>query len=298
MSRIAYLDCFSGISGDMLLGAMVDAGLDVAALERELAGLAPGLRLRAERVKRGFLAATGVTVHAAGAEGAFTLGEGLRILESTSLPPQDRRRAATVLRLLAEAEARVHGSVPAKGRLHGPACDTLADIAGAVAGLRLLGVAELFCSPLPAGRGWTESPHGPLPLPAPAALEILARAGAPVVPSPVEGELVTPTGAAIVAALARFQQPAMILERVGYGAGGRDLPSHPNALRLWLGRRGYAGRAMLLLETNVDDMSPELLAHARDALLAAGAADAWLTPIQMKKGRPAVALSALCIPEQ
>jgi uncharacterized protein (TIGR00299 family) protein len=169
------------------------------------------------------------------------------------------------------------------------------DVTGAVAGLRLLGVEEVCVSPLPLGHGEASGSHGSIPVPAPATVELLARAGAPVAPGEgPRGELVTPTGAAILTTLGRFERPAIRLTTVGYGAGGRDPAGRPNVLRLWLGETDTPARAMRLIETNIDDMTPELLGHAQGLLLAAGAADVWFSSIQMKKNRPAVMLSVLC----
>ena len=171
-------------------------------------------------------------------------------------------------------------------------------MAGAVVGLRLLGVERLFASPLPLGRGEVEAAHGVLPLPAPATLELLAGVGAPVTESDQPGELVTPTGAALLATLARFERPAMTLDKVGCGAGSRNPPERPNVLRLWVGEELPASRnAVLLIETNIDDMSAELLGYVQERLFAAGAADVWFTPIFMKKNRPATMLSLLCARE-
>ena len=322
MSRVAYLDCFSGVSGDMLLGALLDAsagggsartggrlaafggGLSPRALRAELARLPlEGYRLAVRRVKRGDIAATQVSVviDEAVAQPRRRLSEALAVIEGSGLPPSDRERAAAVLRRLAEAEARVHACKPEEVEFHElGAIDTLVDVVGAVAGLRLLGVEELYCSPLPAGGGAAKGAHGTLPVPAPATLELLARAGAPLRAAPdAPFELVTPTGAAIVATLARFERPAMRLEAVGYGAGARDTPAQPNVLRLWLGQSMAAARpSMLLVETNIDDMNPELFAYVQELLFEAGAADVWFAPIQMKKNRPATLLSVLCAHER
>jgi hypothetical protein len=299
--RVAYLDCFSGISGDMLLGALVDAGADVEDLRPELEKLSlAGWELNAERVERAGIAATHVRVVVREPQRPRTLADVLAIVEASQLPVSDRAQIAAVFRRLAEAEAKVHGVALDALRLHDVgAVDAIVDVAGAVAGLRLLGIERLYCSPLPAGAGEVRGPHGVLPVPAPATLELLAGAGAPL-RTGGEGELVTPTGAAIVAALARFERPDITLERIGYGAGSRDPEGRPNVLRLWLGATAGApaARAMVLLETNVDDMTGEALAYAQERLLAAGAADAWLTAIQMKKGRPAVTVSVLCREEE
>jgi len=170
---------------------------------------------------------------------------------------------------------------------------------GAVVGLRLLGIETLYASPLPLGRGEVQAAHGKLPVPAPATLALLAIVGAPVSEVDEAGELVTPTGAAIVTTLARFKRPQMTLEKVGYGAGGHQTDDRPNVLRLWLGERAsQSGNAVLLVETNIDDMTAELLGYVQERLFAAGAADVWFTPIQMKKNRPATMLSLLCAPER
>ena len=299
--RGAYLDCFSGVSGDMLLGALVDAGLPQTALEGELARLKlHGYRLEVSKVERAGLGATRVEVMPAGGPPPHRrLPDILSIIEKSDLPAGDREKGSLIFRRLAEAEGRVHRRRPEEVEFHEVgAIDTLVDIMGAVAGLRLLGVQDLYCSPLPAGGGEVRVAHGVLPVPAPATLELMALAGAPLTSSVAEPavELVTPTGAAIVTALARFERPSMRVTGVGYGAGARDIPGRPNVLRLWLGERiaEHRRRTMLLVETNIDDMSPELLGYVQERLFEAGAADVWFVPIQMKKNRPATLLSVLC----
>jgi len=297
MPRTAYLDCFSGVSGDMVLGALIDAGLPLEHLRAELQSLPlEGYQLSASRVKRAGIAATQAHVTVHGRPQPRTLAAVLAIIEASSLPAGDRERGAAVFRRLAEAEAAVHGETVEAVRLHDAgAVDAIIDVMGAIAGLRLLGAEALFCSPLPLGSGEAAGPHGALPVPAPATLELLRRANAPVRSYSSDGELVTPTGAAIVTALARFQRPEMTVDTVGYGAGSRDPEGRPNVLRLWLGEAaGGATRPMLLIETNIDDMPGEMLAYVQERLLAAGAADAWFTPIHMKKGRPALMLSVIC----
>ena len=298
MGRIAYLDCFSGISGDMLLGALLDVGVPLEEMRAELAKLPlSGYSLEARRVTKGGLAASQAMVSVQEAQAPRTLADVTGLIDKSSLPATDRERGTAVFRGLAEAEAAVHGETVETVHLHDVgAVDAMVDVMGTIAGLRLLGVEELYCSPLPSGAGWAQGPHGALPLPAPATLELLARAGAPLRPAREdEGELVTPTGAAIVAALARFQRPEMILQRIGYGAGSRDLPDRPNVLRLWLGEGvAAATRPMVLIETNIDDMTGEMLGYVLEKLLDQGAADAWLTPVQMKKNRPGVVLSVIC----
>ncbi|MEX1255608.1 MAG: nickel pincer cofactor biosynthesis protein LarC [Dehalococcoidia bacterium] len=299
MTRVAYLDCFSGISGDMLLGALLDAGLDIEALRAELAKLSlSGYRLEAAPATRAGLAATKATVALEeAAQPHRRLPDILALIESSALPSDDKQRGTAVFRRLAEAEGRVHGVEPDAIEFHEVgAVDAIVDVMGAVAGLRLLGVDELYCSPLPAGGGSVRGAHGTLPVPAPATLVLLAEAGAPLAAGPdPDFELVTPTGAAIVATLARFERPAMTVRSVGCGAGGRDLEGRPNVLRVWLAERFDSRPAtMLLIETNIDDMSPEIYAYAQERLFEAGAADVWFVPIQMKKNRPGVLLSVLC----
>jgi hypothetical protein len=301
LTRIAYLDCFSGISGDMLLGAIIDAGLPLESLRKELAKLnVEGFTLRAEKTQRAELAATKLTVHLDDSAPSFPrLDDLLAAVDVSGLPQTDRQQATAVFRRLAEAEARVHGVDVASVVLHElGSLDTLVDVVGAVAGLRLLGVERLFSSSLPLGRGEVEAAHGILPVPAPATLALLADVKAPIAEVDFAGELVTPTGAALVATLARFQRPAMTLDKVGCGAGSRNPPGRPNVLRLWLGEEIAASRnAVLLIETNIDDMTGELLGYVQERLFAAGAADVWFTPIFMKKNRPATMLSLLCAVE-
>jgi uncharacterized protein (TIGR00299 family) protein len=298
MTTIAYLDCFSGISGDMLLGALVDAGVAPDALRAELTKLSlSGYQLDVAKTQRAGLAATSVTVVLAEARQPHRrLADILSLIERSALSGEDKERGAQVFRRLAQAEARVHGTEPEAVEFHEVgAVDAIVDVLGAVAGLRLLGVEQLYCSPLPAGGGPVRGAHGELPVPAPATLALLAEAGAPLAAGPdAEIELVTPTGAAIVTALARFERPAMAVRAVGYGAGARDLEGRPNVLRLWLGETLSRPATMLLIETNIDDMSAELFGYAQERLFAAGAADVWFVPIQMKKNRPGVLLSALC----
>ena len=299
MTRIAYLDCFSGVSGDMLLGALLDAGLPLDDLRTELSRLPlEGYVLDARRVSRAGIGATHAIVRIAGDQPPRTLADVLALIEQSSLPADDRAKGAAVFTRLAEAEAKVHGETVETVQLHDVgAVDAVVDVIGAVAGLRLLGVDELWSSALPAGAGAVGGPHGALPVPAPATLELLARARAPLRPADGSdsGELVTPTGAAVVTTLARFGRPEMTVAAAGYGSGSRDTPGRPNVLRLWLGERAEsATHPMLLIETTIDDMTGEMLAYVQEKLLAAGAADAWFTPVQMKKGRPGVVLSVIC----
>ena len=297
--RIAYFDCFSGASGDMILGALLDAGLPFEALKAEVEKLAlpPGaFTLEAKPVQRAGFAATKLEVVVNESPRHRSLAEVLAAVDGSSLPEADKRRISDVFRALATAEAKVHGQSLDEVELHEVgAVDALVDVTGAVAGLRLLGIEDVYVSPLPLGHGETKGRHGTIPLPAPSTLELLAAAGDPNIEGEgPRGELVTPTGAALLTTLGRFQRPAMRVQRVGYGAGGRDPADRPNVLRLWLGEAEVEGRRMRLVETNIDDMSAELFGYVQESLLKAGAADVWFTPIQMKKNRPAVMLSVLC----
>jgi uncharacterized protein (TIGR00299 family) protein len=304
--RVAYFDCPSGASGDMLLGALVDAGAPLDDIAAALSGLpVSGYRLEARRLQRAGIAATKIDVLLEDQEQPHrSLSTILGLIRASGLPEGDIARGAAVFTALAEAEAKVHGVGVEEIQFHEiGAVDAIVDVLGVVVALQLLGVEACYVSPLPAGAGTARAAHGEIPVPGPATLELLARAKAPIA-APHEGdrfELVTPTGAALLTTLGRFERPAMRLDRIGYGAGGRDTPGRPNVLRCWLGeaagQAAFAQREMRLLETNIDDMSPELFGWALERLFAAGAVDAWCTPIQMKKNRPAVMLQALCPPE-
>jgi uncharacterized protein (TIGR00299 family) protein len=224
------------------------------------------------------------------------VSEVLAIIARSRLPAPDKKAVSRVFEALGRAEAKVHGRQAHETELHEVgAVDAMVDVAGAVAGLRLLGVERVYVSPLPLGYGEARGGHGVIPLPAPATLELVASAKAPVSGGEgARGELVTPTGAAILTTLGVFERPAMRLESVAYGAGGRDPVDRPNVLRLWLGETETPARLMRLVETNIDDMTPELFGYVQERLLAAGAADVWFTPVQMKKNRPGVMLSVLC----
>ena len=300
--KSAYFQCTGGISGDMVLGAVVDAGVRVGELNRALASLGQkGLSLSTETAQRGGVRGTRVAVRS-GRRGVPRLGVGdfIRITQESGLPPVVIERACTIFRRLGEAEASVHGTSADDVTLHElGTLDTLADVVGSVVGLEMLGVGRLYSSPVPSGSGVIEREHGMLPALSPVAAALLAMAKAPVVAPPGSGpdagEMVTPTGAAIVTTLASFSQPTMNLEKVGYGLGERESRDYPNVLALWTGEElGSAYVSDLsLIETNVDDMSPELLSYVHERLFELGARDVWFTPIQMKKNRPATMLSAL-----
>jgi uncharacterized protein (TIGR00299 family) protein len=301
--RLAFFDCPSGASGDMILGALVDAGAPFEALARELAGLGvTGYRLeRREVIKAGFRA-TKVDValgpHEAGHRG---LREILDILEGGRLAPAVRDMATRVFQRLAEAEARVHGTTPERVHFHDVgAVDAIVDVTGACIGLHLLGVDAVHVGALPVGGGFVEGPHGRMPVPGPATAELLK--GFPTLDPGIRRELVTPTGAAILTTLAAGAgvMPAMRVTAVGYGAGTMDLET-PNVLRLFVGEASEAlgpapTETIVQVETTVDDMSPQLYEPLLERLLEAGALDVWLTPVIMKRSRPGVVLTALCEP--
>lgn len=300
MSRIVYFDCFAGASGDMILGALLDLGLPLPELQSDLDLLhLPGYRLNGEPCRRGPIVATRAIVEMEPGAPRRNLDDITALIDASGLPRPVKNQAVAIFDHLARAEAAVHGRPVSEIHFHEVgAVDAIVDVTGAVCGLKRLGIETVFCSALPAGAGFVKSSHGTLPVPAPATLQLIADSGATLTPPPsgVTHEMVTPTGAAILTALATFRQPEMRLERVGHGAGGRDLPRFPNVLRAWLGEINETplARTLMLLETNLDDMNPEWLPFATERLLAEGARDVWLTPIIMKKGRPAYQLSVLC----
>lgn len=296
--KIAYCDCYSGISGDMFLGALIDAGLALEELRSGLAGLGleAAYQLEANETHKGSLRATQFRVLLAGQAPAYerNLIDITRIIQGSTLPQQVIDHSLRIFTRLAEAEGRVHGVPPEQVHFHEVgAVDAIVDICGAALGLHLLEIKKLYASPLPLGGGQVDSAHGALPLPAPATLELLAATGAPTYQRPTHLELVTPTGAAILAALAEFSQPEMRLQRIGTGAGMRELP-WPNLLRLWVGESQSASQpGFSLIETNIDDMNPEVYGHVMQLLFEAGALDVFFTPIYMKKNRPATMLSVI-----
>jgi len=296
--KIAYCDCYSGISGDMFLGALIDAGLPLDDLRAGLAelGLNQAFRLEAQETRKGSLRATQFKVVLTEEEPAYerNLRAITRIIQSSRLPQKVVEQSLAVFQRLAEAEARVHGMPVEQVHFHEVgAIDAIVDICGAALGLQRLGIDKLYAAALPLGRGRVKSAHGELPLPAPATLELLASAKAPTYYRQTEMELVTPTGAAILASLAEFTQPEMLLQQIGTGAGERELP-WPNVLRLWIGESGAeAQNGLRLLETNIDDMNPEFYGHTMALLFEAGALDVYLTPVYMKKNRPGTMISVI-----
>lgn len=297
--RHAHFDCVSGIAGDMTLAALVSAGWPADELRALPARLGlDGVTIEVKAVRRGPFAATHVHVDAPGSQPHRHLEDVHAILDRASLPEPVRERAKQVFRRLAEAEAEVHGSTVERVHFHEVgAVDAIVDIAGSLTGLAALGVTRVSASALPLGRGTVDSQHGRIPVPAPATAFLLR--GAPVVGGPVEGELVTPTGAALLSTLVEEwgDPPAMRLDAVGTGAGTRDFPTHPNVVRVLIGERDVAvpgERTVAVLETAVDDENPQLLAATLGRLLAEGALDAMVAPVTMKKGRSGLWLVVVC----
>jgi len=302
VSRIAYFDCASGASGDMLLGAVVDLGLPIDELREELAKLPlAGYRLEARRVTRSGLAATKVDVVAdAPAAGHRHLRQILELLAASRLEEVVKESAAALFRRLAEAEAAVHGTSVEEVHFHEVgAVDSIVDVVGGVIALRWLEVSRFVASPLNVGTGTVTMSHGTFPVPPPATARLVA--GVPVY-GQGEGELLTPTGALLVTAHATEYGPlpAMRIEKTGHGAGGRETKGRPNVLRLIVGEEAStpAGDRVVVLETEVDDASPQLLGPLLDRLLAEGALDAFFTPVQMKKGRPGVLVTVIAEPRK
>ena len=298
--KLAFIDAFSGVSGDMTLGALVDLGFafdELVALPLAL-GL-EGVTIESREVRRGPFRARQVDVQVAGTQPHRHLRHIREILERGTLPAPVAERALAVFTRLAEAEGRVHGEPPEKVHFHEVgAADAIVDIAGACLGFHRLGVEAIYSSALVVGSGTVTAAHGVLPVPAPATALLLA--GAPIDLAPLAGERTTPTGAALVVTLARSfdPPPPFRLLAQGIGAGGRDPDDRPNVLRILLGETLGAPdrRIVAVVETTLDDASPQVIAHVAARLLEAGARDAFVTPVQMKKGRPGVTVTALCDP--
>lgn len=352
--RIAYLDCFSGISGDMFLGALVDAGVSSQLLQETVAQLGLGARLEISRVLRNGISATKVDVYTGDEKDmpreeywaqqsvartpspaqhthTHSRSHGHEHIAAESMPTSAPRRheharglneiraiigkanigenatkvAIEIFETLGAVEAGIHNIPVERVHFHEVgAVDAMVDIVCAAVGAEALGVAEIVCSPLNVGGGTVNCAHGTLLVPAPATVELLK--GAPVYSSGVQAELVTPTGAAIVKVLARrfTSFPAMTIEKTGYGAGSRELPGHPNVLRLTVGEAATIvasksnSETVTVLEANLDDLNPQVFGYVLDRLFEEGALDAFAVPIQMKKNRPGTLLTVLCNPQQ
>ena len=298
--RVAYIQSIGGASGDMLLAALVDLGFDLESLHRELSKLEiTGYEITAEQQWRREVRGTKLSVVVQD-QARYSPRGLLETVKNSGLSTETKAKAEQVLSTLWRAEARVHGEAEETLELEElGSVDTLVDVVGGIVGLDALGIERLYSSPFPSGSGVIKSEHGVLPVPGPATAALMAMANAPVVPAPgnaIEtGEMVTPTGAAIITTLATFGQPAMNLERIGYGLGMRESRDYPNALALWIGEENGVSLSsnLTMVETNVDDMTGELLGYVQERLFDLGARDVWFSPIQMKKNRPATMLSAI-----
>ena len=303
---VAYIDCIAGVSGDMLLGALLDAGVEEAELRARLDALhLPGFALSVRRVQKVGIGAVKVDVQVTDHATERHLPAIVELVERSVAADAIKRRAAAIFRRLGEVEAAIHGTTPERVHLHElGGIDTIVDVVGVLIGFELLGADRVVCSPLPLARGFVDAAHGRLPLPAPATVALLE--GVPVTGAEVSGELVSPTGAALVTALAAEfgPLPAMELTAAGYGAGNADR-SIPNVVRLLVGRVGegrgaredeVAAERLFMIETNIDDMNPEWYDYAGAALFGAGALEVFTQPVAMKKNRPATLLSVLCRP--
>lgn len=296
---IGYIDCFSGISGDMFLGALLDAGLPPDALREQLALLElDGYTLSVGKKSCGAIAATALTVATAEKHPHRSWGDIRQLISSSKLAEPIKETALSIFSLLAEAEAKVHGRPVDTVHFHEVgAIDSIIDVVGAAIGLTALNITSLQCAPLPMPRGWVQCAHGLLPLPPPAVCELLQNV--PTYGVELSQELVTPTGAAIVKALATTYgpMPPMTMTSVGYGAGSQELANgQPNLLRLIIGTEQVSVEAQTVevIETHLDDWSPETFPYLSERLLALGALDVSLIPIQMKKGRPGFLLRVIC----
>src|ERR1700682_2874702 len=302
--KLIYFDCFSGISGDMVLGALVDAGCELAAIEAELKSLpTSGWKMSAAKVPKKAITATHVHVEISETHHHRNLNTILEIIRKAGLAPRVASRASNIFKRLGESEALMHQVPLDKVHFHEVgAVDAMVDIVGACIGFELLAIEHFVCSPLNVGSGSVQTAHGLLPVPPRATAELLR--GAPTYSSGVQRELVTPTGAAIVSTLVREfgPQPHMKVAAIGYGAGNADVAEHPNVLRIFLGESAEKQDAarwdeeVSIIEANLDDMNPQIYGYFVERALGAGALDVYTAAIQMKKNRPGCLLSILCRP--
>ncbi|HGE71909.1 TPA: nickel pincer cofactor biosynthesis protein LarC [Candidatus Poribacteria bacterium] len=298
--NIIYCDCFSGISGDMFLGAMVDAGLPLDVLKNNFQKInLPEFRdITVKKVRKGALIATQidfdlVKVHLNHEH--RSLSSILEIIKTSGLSDGIKQKAIDIFTTLGDAEAKIHGIPLEEVQFHEVgASDSILDIVGAAIALDFFNVKQVYASPIPLGSGMITTQHGLLPLPAPATLELLTRSKALIVPKEIQQELTTPTGAAILATFAKYEQPAMRLEKIGIGAGKQEF-HWPNVLRVLLGEEITSQTNHIEIETNIDDMNPQFYASVMKHLFDNGALDVYFTPIQMKKNRPGIKLSVIAL---
>jgi len=299
--KVCYLECFSGISGDMLLGALVDAGADADEIRRQIATLGiEGIELQFERCSRSGIAGTNLTVRVAHDHSHRSLTKIEQIIAASGLEDEVKQRAVRIFRKLGEVEAAIHQVPVEKVHFHEVgAWDSIVDIVGACIGFQLLGIEKILCSPLNLGSGTVKAAHGVMPVPAPATAALVK--GVPTYSDGPPAELTTPTGAAIATTLAAEfgAMPPMRISATGYGAGDREFDDRPNLLRVLIGEtsESEAVSEICVLEASVDDMNPQFAGYVRERLLEAGALDATLTPVYMKKDRPGFTISVLSRPE-
>ncbi|MGA3206220.1 MAG: nickel pincer cofactor biosynthesis protein LarC [Syntrophales bacterium] len=301
--RIAYFDCFSGVSGDMILGALIDAGADLHELESELSKLKiSGFTVKAEKTTRMGLSGTRFFVDADDSHAERHLTDIEKIMDKSDLSDEIKAKAKAIFHDLAHVEAKIHNTNPGDVHFHEiGGLDSIVDVVGSLVIMKMLGIETVYASRIPVGTGFVECDHGVLPLPAPATLELLK--GIPVYASSIEKELVTPTGIAILKHVVQNfgTIPEMKIENAGYGAGSRDLKI-PNLLRVWIGeydvKPEYEEDEVILIETNIDNMNPEILGYALERLLERGALDVFMTPVFMKKNRPGTLVSILITPDK
>jgi len=298
--KIGYFDCFSGASGDMILGSMIDAGLNPHLLREELRKLRlPTIRLKTKKVQKRGISATQIIVEGRDERRSHrNLKELLRIVERSHLEPEVKGKSKEIFQRIASVEAKIHRKPMEEIHFHElGGLDSVVDIVGSVWGLCQMGIDELYVSKVNVGTGFVKCEHGILPVPAPATLALMK--GKPIYSSGVERELLTPTGAAILTSFgSQFgEMPLMSLERIGYGAGRDDLP-HPNLLRLIIGTSAetFGKEKVVVIETNIDDMNPQFYDYVMEKLLATGALEVFVTPIMMKKNRPATLLTVISPP--
>jgi pyridinium-3,5-bisthiocarboxylic acid mononucleotide nickel chelatase len=301
--KTLYFDCFAGASGDMILGALVGVGVDPAKLTEHLTRLGvDGYEIDFEQANRSGISATRAHVRTREEHSHRHLGDILNIIYGARLSEAVKDRAARIFSRLAEAEAHVHNLAVERIHFHEVgALDAIIDVVGACIGFELLGVERFVSSPLHVGSGMVEMAHGRFPVPPPAVAELLKNA--PIYSTDIQGELLTPTGAAIISTLVESYGPlpAMTVTNTGYGAGTREYENFPNVLRLMIGETqtvvSRTDERLLMIETNIDDMSPQIFGHLMERALAMGALDCYFTPVQMKKNRPGVLVQILCRPE-
>lgn len=299
--KIAYIDAFSGLAGDMVVGALLDAGADPAALVAALDSLGTGARFRAEKTKRAGIAATKFHIEFEDQKKHRHLPHIVKMIEAAPLPAQVQKDSVRVFEALGAAEAQVHGTSIEKVHFHEVgAIDSICDIVGACFAFHQLGVESIFCSAINTGSGTVEADHGLMPVPAPATALLLE--GKPVYARGPATELTTPTGAAIVAALGCGfgPMPAMTIERSGFGAGTKEFAGMANVVRVLIGESSSASESTLVsvLEANIDDSTPQVLGYAMERLFAAGALDVTLQPVYMKKQRPGTLVQVIAAPER